>query len=259
MIEITPNQVAPALASMFSLDASTGIRALAVLASGIAGRIFTDDAACPHWGLVWEADDGTLYRGGIYTGEVLAEAVVLLRQEGLVALGFRDNDPSVALFPPDPQAGAECLEFDRPRGSNDLSPYLGELPDGYTLQRMDRMLLELSPTLDERLHRYGGLESLLSTGIAVGILHGDEIVCEAYADMEIMGRREIGITTQAAYRRQGLATLACAHLIRLCEQAGSQAYWDCARLNIGSVSLAHKLGFQNKKEYRLLAWFRSQG
>jgi RimJ/RimL family protein N-acetyltransferase len=81
------------------------------------------------------------------------------------------------------------------------------------------------------------------------------MVCDAYADMEIMGRREIGIATQAAYRKLGLATLACAHLIKLCEESGSQTYWDCARLNLASVALARKLGFQNEREYQLLAWF----
>lgn len=258
MIEIDHTQVTPALASMFHLDAPTGIRALAVLAGGIVGKIFTDDPACPHWGLVWEADDGTLYRGGSYDREVLSAAVSLLRQEGVVALGFRADDPSVALFPPDPQAGAECLEFDRPSGSSDLSPYLGELPTGYTIQRMDRTLLECSPKLDEKLHRYGSIEKFFATGIAVCILHGNEIACEAYADMEIMGRREIGITTQEAYRRRGLATCACAQLIKLCEESGAQTYWDCARLNRGSVLLARKLDFQNKRQYRLLAWFKEE-
>lgn len=255
MIQIDHTQVTPVLVSMFHLDAPTGIRALAVLAGGIAGKIFTDDRACPHWGLVWEADDGTLYRGGSYDREVLSVVVALLRQEGMVAAGFRADDPSVALFPPDPQAGAKCLELDRPIGSSDLSPYLGELPAGYTIQRMDRTLLERNPKLDEKLHRYGSIENLLNTGIAVCITCGNEIVCEAYADMEIMGRREIGIATQATYRKQGLATFACAHLIKLCEEAGSQTYWDCARLNLASVALARKLGFQNEREYELLAWF----
>jgi hypothetical protein len=145
MNQIDLTQVTPALASIFHLDAPTGIRALAVLSGGNFGKIFTDDPACPHWGLVWEADDGTLYRGGNYNRNVLSEAVALLRQEGVVALGFRANDPSIELIPPQPQAGARCLEFERPIGSSDLSPYLGELPAGYTIRRMDRALLERNP------------------------------------------------------------------------------------------------------------------
>ena len=52
-----------------------------------------------------------------------------------------------------------------------------------------------------------------------------------------------------------LAAIACAHLIRWCEQAGSASYWDCAALNAGSRALARKLGFRNERAYRLLAWF----
>jgi GNAT superfamily N-acetyltransferase len=182
--------------------------------------------------------------------------VALLRQEAVVALGFRDGDPDVELFPPEPDAGAECLEFDRPLGCSDLSTFLGPLPIGYTLHRMDRVLLECSPRHDETLNRFGNIQNFLDFGIAVCIRHGEKIVCEAFADMEVEGFREMGIRTDEAYRRKGLATIACAHLITLCEREGCCLYWDCARLNAGSVSLAHKLGFQNERAYKLLAWFK---
>lgn len=256
MLQITPQQVSPELASLLDLSMPTGIRALAVLAGGNTGRIFTDDPAHPQWTFVWEADDGTLYRGGHYDRKALSDAVTLLRQEGLVALGFRDGDPDTDLFPPNPQAGAECLEFERPPGSSDLSAYLDQLPPGYVLHHMDRTLLERSPKNNENLNRYGSLDNLLEKGLSVCILHGEDIVCEAYADMDILGVREIGVRTQEAYRQKGLATIACAHLINRCEEAGARVYWDCARLNRASVSLARKLGFQNERAYKLLAWFK---
>ncbi len=86
MIQIAPDQIPPGFSTMFQRGAPTGIRALAVLAGGNAGKIFTDDPLYPHWGLVWEADDGTLYRGGSISRDILREAVAIIRQEGLVAL-----------------------------------------------------------------------------------------------------------------------------------------------------------------------------
>ena len=255
MVEITADKAKPGLKSLFGHTSPTVIRAHAVLEGGNAGRIFTDDPAHPQWAFVWEADDGTLYRAGKFTRQDLSEAVESLRQDGVVALGFRDGDSEQRLFPPDPQAGAECLEYERPIGSSDLSPYLVKPPEGYSIQRMGRTLLERSPKCEENINRYGSLDNLLDKGIAICILYGDEVVCEAYADMDIMGLREIGIRTQEAHRRKGLAALACAHLIKLCEEAGSRTYWDCARLNIASVLLARKLGFQNERAYKLLAWF----
>ncbi len=254
MLEISPHQVTPALRSMFRLDMPTGIRAFAVLAGGNHGRILTDDPARPSWCFVHEADDGTLYRGGDYSADDLAEAVDLLKQDGIVALGFRD-DADLSRFPLDPTAGATCLEFDRPLGGRALSPYIEALPEGYSIHRMDASLLERSPKREENINRYISLENFLEKGIAVCILHGNEPVAEAYADMDILGFREIGISTQPAYRKQGFAAIACARLIQLCEETGSRAYWDCVKLNAGSAALARKLGFQNQRTYRLLAWF----
>jgi len=121
VISINASQVTPALKSLFDPNVPTGIRCFAVLDGGNSGKILTDDPDCPHWGTVWEADDGTLYRGGTQDRELLARVVTMLRQDGLVALGFRDGDPDVSLFPPDPDAGAACLELDRPIGGSDLS------------------------------------------------------------------------------------------------------------------------------------------
>ena len=259
MIQIKPSQVTPALKSLFDPIAPTGIRCFAVLEGGNSGKIVTDDPDLPLWGYVWEADDGTLYRGGAQNEDILCSVVSILRQDGTVALGFRDGDPSVSLFPPHPDAGAACIEFDRPAGSSDLSPYLGRLPIGYDIHRMDRTLLESCPICDEKINRYGSLDNFFDKGLGVCILRGDEITCEAYADMEVMGVRELGVFTQKAYWGQGLATIACAYLINVCEESGCHTYWDCAKLNLASVAVARKLGFRSEREYKLLAWFPPKG
>ena len=62
VISINASQVTPALKSLFDPNMPTGIRCLAVLDGGNSGKILTDDPDCPHWGTVWEADDGTLSR-----------------------------------------------------------------------------------------------------------------------------------------------------------------------------------------------------
>lgn len=255
MQEIKPSEVTPAVRGLFRSDEPTVIRAFAVMAGGNRGRIFVDGAKPPRWAFVWEADDCTLYRGGTYGRETLAEVMARLHDERLVALGFRDGDTDVALFPDAPDAGADLLEFDRAIGCSDLAPWLGALPAGYEVHHMNEALWERSPKREENCGRYGDMRNFLDRGIACCITQGEETVCEAYADMDIDGRREIGIATHEAHRGRGLASIACAHLICWCEQGGSAAYWDCVALNAGSRALARKLGFQNQRAYRLLAWF----
>src|SRR5512142_2008131 len=108
MHEITPSQVTPAVRALFHAEAPTILRAFCVMAGGNAGRIFVDDADPPRYAFAWEADDGALYRGGAYTRELLAEVMGALRDERLVALGFRGEDASVQLFPPKPSAAADA-------------------------------------------------------------------------------------------------------------------------------------------------------
>jgi RimJ/RimL family protein N-acetyltransferase len=255
VIEITTDQVTPDIRSLFDRSVPTGLRCYAVLGGGNAGRIFVDDMRQPKIGYVWERDDGTLYQGGLKDPQVLEHMVEMLRQEGTVALGFRDGDPQVELFPPDPQAGAECIELDRPAHSRDLTPFL-RLPAGFTVYRMDRERIEKSPRLDESLFRYGNLDHYLQTGLDVCILHGDEFVAEAGCDMEVSGVREAGVVVEPAYRGgKGFGTLVTAHLLSWTDELGIATYWDCARLNIGSLKIARKLGFGNERSYKLLAWF----
>ena len=254
MIEITSRQVTPAFTSLFDRSMPTGVRCLAVLGGGNAGRIFADNLEHPSMGYVWEQDDGTLYQGGKQDWRVVQEMVSMLRQNGTVALGFRDGDPNVDFFPPDPEAGAECIELERPAHGSDLSSFL-RLPAGYEVFRMGRDLIEKSPRLDETLFRYGNLDTYLETGMDVCILHGDEYVCEAGTDMDVGGVREAGVVTERPYRGKGFGTIAVAHLLKWCDELGCSTYWDCVKLNIGSLKMARKLGYSNERSYKLLAWF----
>ncbi len=255
MLEIGPQEVSLAIRDLFSLDVPTGIRCFAVLGGGNAGRIFVDDPDHPSIGYVWERDDGTLYQGGVKDRLALHQMVEQLRQDSIVALDFRDGDPDVEIFPPCPNAGAECIELDRPAGGSDLAPFL-KLPPGFTAHRMDRQRLEKSPRLDETLFRYGSLDTYLATGLDLCILEGEQSVGEAGADMEINGVREVGVVTEHAYRGgKGFGTLLVAHLLKWTDELGVSTYWDCVKLNIGSLKIARKLGFRNERSYKILAWF----
>jgi hypothetical protein len=58
------------------------------------------------------------------------------------------------------------------------------------------------------------------------------------ADMDVGGVREVGVITQRAYWGKGCGTNVVAHLRKWCDQLGCAAYWDCAKLIIGSLKIA---------------------
>jgi len=258
MMQLDPSQVTSAFKSLFDPTGPTSIRCFSVLAGGNAGKIMTDDLNHPTWGVVWEADDGTMYLGGALDLQVVNHVITILRQEGNVLFGFRDGDPLVSLFPPNPDAAARALEFDRSLEIRGLDLYLNRLPAGVEMHRMDRALLESSPHHDATVCRYGSIEGFLRNGVAVSLMRGNETLSEAYADVSVNGVREIGVTTQEPYRGQGLATITCAHLIRICAELGDRTFWDCAKHNPASAAVARKLGFGNEREYQLVAWFKSK-
>ena len=55
--------------------------------------------------------------------------------------------------------------------------------------------------------------------------------------------QEIGIETDPAHRRQGLAGAAAAALVAQVVAAGRTPVWSCREGNAGSVALARALGF----------------
>jgi hypothetical protein len=162
------------------------------------------------------------------------------------------------LLPPDPEYVGTTLEFlDRPCDRSDLKVTLRRLPKGHELCRADRGLLERCLWYDDTVRRHGSVEAFLAKGLAVCLVHGDEILCEAYAGPRVMGVRELGAITHKSYRRRGLATITCAYLIEVCERSGDRTYWNCATTNVASAAVARKLGYQTEREYQLRAWFRS--
>jgi RimJ/RimL family protein N-acetyltransferase len=106
------------------------------------------------------------------------------------------------------------------------------------------------------IHMFGSVQQALEWGYGLCLMHGDELLCEAFAGPAANGIIEIGVETHPHHMRKGYATITCAHLIHEMELQGYITYWNCARDNLPSAALAHKLGYQTEKEYRLLAWFK---
>jgi RimJ/RimL family protein N-acetyltransferase len=129
-----------------------------------------------------------------------------------------------------------------------------ELPKGYEIAVRDQPLLKQSIDYGSTLASFGTEEKVLQQTLGVVILHEGKVVCEAATGAPTHGRIEVGVTTAEEHRQRGLATIACARLIELCEAQGYATWWDCAKQNIPSIKLARKLGYRNEQEYRYAWW-----
>jgi RimJ/RimL family protein N-acetyltransferase len=105
---------------------------------------------------------------------------------------------------------------------------------------------------------FGSRETALLHGFGLCLVRpssvGQKLLCEAFAGPAALGLIEIGVDTREDYRQRGYGTMTCAALIEQCERQGYPTYWNCDKRNQASLALAHRLGYQEGREYRLLAW-----
>ena len=79
------------------------------------------------------------------------------------------------------------------------------------------------------------------------MLFGDTIVSGASSYSYYSGGIEIEIDNREAFRRRGLDLVCGARLILECLDRGLYPSWDAQ--NLGSISLAKKLGYEFSHEY----------
>lgn len=252
---IRADEVTPAVLSLFDITKPTMPRAFNVLEGLNRGQILVDDLARPNQAVVREATYGTLYFGGNVDAELVGSTVQYFRQIGEVGIGCWLDDPLNDMIPPDTGYDGRTLYFTK--RSRAAAPQL-RLPEGYTLALRDRQLFKQSFDYESTVSAFSTEENVLKHTLGVVVLHESNVVCEAATGAPTHGQIEVGVTTHEAHRKLGLASIACARLVEMCEAKGYQTWWDCAKQNTPSVKLAHKLGYQQEQEYRYAWWPANQ-
>jgi RimJ/RimL family protein N-acetyltransferase len=202
--------------------------------------------------VVQEAAFSSLYLGGDVKQTTLHQLITHLRQEGEVLIGLWPEDPSWSLLPSTPDYSGYTLEFT----DRDADQSLPAVPAGCELSRLDQLLIKEILGRNLLIHMYGSMQVALKWGYGLCLICNREIQCEAFAGPAGSGVIEIGVETHPNHMRKGYGALTCAHLIHEMERQGCLTYWNCAKQNQASISLAHQLGYRNEKEYCLLAWFK---
>ena len=134
----------------------------------------------------------------------------------------------------------------------------GKIPDGYSVQRVDRGLMESDQVIFSEDIRdwmdfeqvWGSEENFYTKGVSFCMLHGREVVSWCTSDCVADGRIDVGIFTMSAYQRKGLGTIAVAATVETCLDHGFKAVgWHCNADNDGSWKTAERVGFERNREY----------
>jgi RimJ/RimL family protein N-acetyltransferase len=238
---------------LFDCTKPTMPRAFNVLEGTVRGQILVDHITQPTWALVRNPIYGTLYLGGQYTPSLITSFVEHFRKQGDVGIGSWRDDSLNTMVPPNPDYDGTTIYFTN-RSGFVASSFVPKLPSQYTLVTRDAEWFAQSFDYESTLASLGTVEEVLRLTLGVVLLYNNTVVCEAATGVATHGKIEVGVTTAEAHRQRGLATIACAKLIELCETKGYATWWDCAKQNNASTRLARKLGYQNEREYRFVWW-----
>lgn len=232
------------------------------------GRIFVDDVDHPRTALALTVE-GYLLAGEDSDPETNRALRCLLRERLFSGQVYVNGDWSMSLAV-HPESWVERLpELIPTHEVEQLARYhylcrsvkfnwCRHLPEGYTVRRVDRALLEDPDIVIPEVIRewldieqvWWTLENFLSKGISYMIVHDRQAVAWCTPDCVAGDRIDIGIISHPAHRRKGLASAAVAATVEDCLNSGFSAVgWHCNADNVGSWKTAEKVGFGPNREY----------
>ena len=241
------------LQGLFDLELPNSPALWAVLKGNYSGKALVDDAQHPTQ-CVLRTDAALSYFSRQTSQAFLDEAVNRFRKVGPVWLIWPHG---TKLQPPEIEFAriVNRLEFyDYDPNSEVLAKLSGQLPQDCTIQRITCQLFDRCEWRDEMEFYAGSVSNFLEHGIGLCMMREDETIVEAYASALGKTRAEIGAITREAYRGRGYAAIACAFLIKICDDLGFQAYWSCDADHQASIRVAQKLGFRRERAYQIFEY-----
>jgi GNAT superfamily N-acetyltransferase len=237
----------PALPGLFDPHVPNNPALWAVFEGRHSGKAIVDDLNIPSQ-CVLRTDAALTYASLYVSQEFLVAVIDQLRKSIPIWLVRSQGDP----LAPDGYRVLPRLEFfDLDPQSPVLACLRSHLPGGYEMRIIDRALLERCEWRDDMVFYCSSLENFLRHDLGMCLMHGEEIIVEAYASALGSTYAEIGAITHDPYRGQGLAPIAVACLIEALEASGYQGYWSCDIDNPASARVARKLGFRIERLYEV--------
>ena len=237
----------PALPGLFDPQVPNNPALWAVFQGRHSGKAWVDELNIPSQ-CVLRTDASLTYASHHVSQDFLEEVIDHLKKSKPIWLVRSHGDPPA----PEGYRVVPRLEFyDVDPQSPILADLRNRLPDGYVLRPIDRAMLERCEWRDDMAFYCGSLENFLRHDFGMCMLHGEQIVVEAYACPLGSIYAEMGAITHAPYRGKGFAPIAVAYLIQALERRGYQPYWSCDYDNQASARVARKLGFRVEKPYEI--------
>ncbi|MBN1994108.1 MAG: GNAT family N-acetyltransferase, partial [Anaerolineae bacterium] len=138
-----------------------------------------------------------------------------------------------------------------------------QIPDGFVMTQVDEKLLartrlkNMDHVSEWVVGNWQSVENFMDKGFGFCLLRDDVVASWCIADFGAGNDYEIGIHTDEAYQRRGLATLTVAAAVDHClANGGKNIGWHCWSSNLASAATAQKVGFEQTVEHPVYhAWY----
>lgn len=229
-----------------------------IRAGNTAAQLWTWQDGAPG-ALLWDQGNNVLYLAGDPAGA--ADSLAALVAGPLRARALADDRPYFAVCPLSARAGAqlpaifrgvalhevrkELYAYRRPEPPAAPEPALAGLRfvpiDGELLARRD--VPGVDEIAGEVRQMWPAPALFLERGLGVAALLGGRVACWCTSEYVSPAMCGIGIATDPAYQRRGIATATAARLVAAWLSRGVTPHWGCRADNLASSRVAHKLGF----------------
>lgn len=234
----------------------------AVVEGNNPGRIFVDDPAEPHSGLIWQGNlDGFIFIGepnhetfnqeiNEFMDQVIIPEAKKLGLEWFEGLGHHKNwnQTIEKIFSGRKLDSSNqhvfTLSKEQYRRNNEP-----EISAEYTVKKLTRDMLASSTYQNQEqwanviLNYWTSLDDFFAKGIAYCAVHREQIVSLCYSGFVAGQRHGIGIETLKEHRGQKLAQKIAHVYVQDCLAHHLIPYWDCMEVNVPSNAVAKNLGF----------------
>lgn len=252
------------------LNAEGQIEVKAIVNGVNPGRIFVDNLNAPGTGLIWLGNnDGFIFMGdenneafnssiNAFIDDVIVPEARRSGLEWFEGSGHHPGwDKTLERLFEHRQWGSWLQCVYRLEKENYQQQNKPEIPQGYTIHKMDELLYKNDSTIIKNIdflqskvsEFWSSPERFFEEGTGYYALYDHEVVGICFSGFVANSVHCIDIETLKAHRGKKLAQLLAWNVVADCFEKNRVPYWDCMEGNKASIAVAESLGFTKAFNY----------
>lgn len=251
MIELAANDFYK-VSSLFEPLMAYQMFCAGVLKGLYAGRVFVDDATNPQSGFVTKDSIWWFLAGNPHNAAFNQALNAALFNRtisgekgwgGMLVCHPADWDAQMpVIYAPHRPIQTQRLHYTCRGLQHD---WRSHVPDGFDVRFVDESLVNVQGAAANVLELRRQASEPDHKAVGFVAVHEGQIVASSVIDCIVDGGGDIGLYTDSACRRRGLAYVTAAAVIEYALAHGVEVvHWDCEAFNSGSIRTAEKLGLQ---------------